>query len=321
MHTRGSKSRTGSAATLDAESAGAGATGAAVTATFRAPVSMAGSLPRREQLGGAQQQPLDAAQPDSMAASNSGRSLRTTTTAAGNTAEQLATTQQKAAGAPLDPDTPPRSPADAEAPLRRKRQRTQPRRPPAPQQQQRLQRSALPQGSLALQGATADALPVAMLACLESPSDQQAALHAAVAAPVSLGTLGPPPLPLFVTPADGITTRQRPVSAVLSAMRQPSAVGATQNLASLGDTSPLSEQLLQLLPQQHSKLLHRGNPSNSSNDVDGAAAVPSTEDASASSPPKRQRRQRSPPLKPAVKKEESPPSSSKRIRWACADVS
>lgn len=314
MHTRGTKSKTGSAAMLDAASAADGASESAATAAIRAPVSVAGSLPHWEQLGGAQQQPPVAAQPDSMAASHSARPLRTAITAAGSTAEQQVTTQQKAAGAALDPDTPPRSPADAEAPLRRKRQRTQPRRPPAPQQSPRVHRSALPQGSLALQGAAADALPVAMLACLESPSDQQAALHAAVTAPVSLGTLGPPPLPLFVTPADGITTRQRPVPAVLSAMRQPSAVGATQNIASLGDTSPLSEQLLQLLPQQHSKLLHRGNPSNSSDDVDGTAAVSNTEDASASSPPKRQRRQRSPPLKPAVKKEESAPSSSKRIR-------
>jgi hypothetical protein len=314
MHTRGSKSRTGSAAMLDAVSGNAGATESAVIAALRAPVAMTGSLPHREQLGGAQQQPLEAAQPDSMAASNSERPLRTTTTAAGGTAKQLATTQRKAAGAPLDPDTPPRSPADAEAPLRRKRQRTQPRRPPAPQQQQRLQASAVLQSSLAPQGDSADALPVAMLARLGSPSDQRTALQASVTAAVSLGTLGPPPLPLFVTPADGITTRQRPVPAVLSAMRKPSAVGATHSFASLGDSSPLCEQLLQLLTQQHCMRLQSGDPSISSMKPDGAAAVSSTEDAATGSPPKKQRRQRSPPLKPAVKKEESPPSSSKRSR-------
>ena len=299
---------------LDAVSANAGATESAVAAAIHTPVTMAGSLPRREQLGGAQQQPHGAAQPDSMAAPDSGRPLPTAATAAGGTADQLATSQRKAAGAPLDPDTPPRSPSDAEAPLRRKRQRPQPRRPPAPQQPPQLQPSALPQGSLVLQRAAAHSLPVAMLARLESPSDQRSALQEPLTSPVSLGTLGPPPLPLFVTPADGVITRRRPAPPFPHAMSPPSAVSAAHTFASLGDSSPLSEQLLQLLPQSHSKLLHSGSSSNSSNKPDGAAAVPNTKDAAACSPPKRQRRQRSPPLKSAVKKEDSPPGGSKRSR-------
>lgn len=329
-------------------------------------------LPHRK-LPAAQQQPHLAAaatQAAIAAAADPTRSLRKSARATDATDQPTAAPQLPSAAQPepegsgsLDPDTPPRSPAEVESPPRRKRRRVQQtRRPDAqqqqqqPRQQQQLQQEQIQQSPPVLQSSLAldEVMPNAMclaalaaVACSQPTTPlsaatsgfQPAVLAAAAGAATSLGTLGPPPLPLFVTPADGVTTRRRPVLTAPAATLLPPLGEAESGFASCGRGSPLAEPLLQLLPRQKgagptsstSSSAKSVTCSSSTTNYDGsrgiginrapsgmlssgaahAGGAPAAAPEAQSSQQKQQ--QRPAALKPAVKREGSPPGG-KRSR-------